>query len=152
MPSNRRLQIQLTPEEQAAFFRERRKAALATIDKDGFPHVVAMNYFARDGAFYMTSYGKAQKVVNVRRNPKVALMMESGDAYAELRGVMIRGHCEILEGEEAVRAAFATRQEAQANPSPVQPGAAASAPKRVVLKIVPEKVVSWDHRKLGGKY
>ena len=26
------------------------------------------------------------------------------------------------------------------------------APKRVVLKIVPEKVVSWDHRKLGGRY
>ena len=152
MPSNRRQQIQLTPDEQAAFFRERKKAALATIDKDGFPHVVAMNYFVRDGAFYMTSYGKAQKVVNVRRNPRVALMMESGDTYPELRGVMIRGHCEILEGDEAVRAAFEARQEAQANPSPVQPDAVASAPKRVVLKIVPEKVVSWDHRKLGGKY
>jgi hypothetical protein len=78
--------------------------------------------------------------------------MEAGDDYAELRGVMIRGHCEILEDEAAVRAAFETRAEAQANPSPVRPGARASAPKRVVLKLVPEKVVSWDHRKLGGKY
>ncbi len=152
MPSTRRQQIQLSPDEQAAFFRERKKAALATIDKDGFPHVVAMNYFARDGAFYMTSYGKAQKVVNVRRNAKVALMVESGDTYAELRGVMIRGRCEILESEEAVRAAFEGRAEAQSTPSPAQPGAQASAPKRVVLKIVPEKVISWDHRKLGGKY
>src|SRR5436853_6568959 len=149
MATNRRRQIQLSPDELAAFFRERKKAALATIGKDGFPHVVAMNYFARDGAFYMTSYGKAQKVVNVRRNPKVALMMESGDTYAELRGVMIRGHCEILEDERAVKAAFEGRVEAQSNPSPVQPGAQASAPKRVVLKIVPEKVISWDHRKLG---
>src|SRR5215467_2655788 len=98
MATNRRQQIQLSPDEQAAFFRERKKAALATIDKDGFPHVVAMNYFARGGAFYMTSYGKAQKVVNVRRNPRVALMIEAGDEYAELRGVMIRGRCEILEG------------------------------------------------------
>src|SRR5437773_12270125 len=152
MPTKGRPQIRLTPDEQAAFFREHKKAALATIDKDGFPHVVAMNYFARDGAFYMTSYGKAQKVVNVRRNPKVALMMETGDSYAELRGVMIRGHCEILEDERSVQAAFESRTEAQANPSPVQPGAVASAPKRVVLKIVPEKIVSWDHRKLGGKY
>jgi PPOX class probable F420-dependent enzyme len=152
MPTNRRQQIQLSPEEQAEFFRERKKAALATIDKDGFPHVVAMNYFERDGVFYMTSYGKAQKVVNIRRNPRVALMMEAGDDYTELRGVMIRGHCEILEGEDAVRAAFEGRAAAQANPSPVQPGARASAPKRVVLKIVPEKVVSWDHRKLGGRY
>jgi PPOX class probable F420-dependent enzyme len=152
MATNRRQQIRLSPDEQAAFFRERKKAALATIDKDGFPHVVAMNYFARDGAFYMTSYGKAQKVVNIRRNPKVALMMEAGDEYAELRGVMIRGRCEILEDEASVRAAFETRAAAQANPSPVQPGARASAPKRVVLKIVPEKIVSWDHRKLGGRY
>jgi PPOX class probable F420-dependent enzyme len=149
---SRRPQIQLSPEEQTAFFRERKKAAFATIDKDGFPHVVAMNYFARDGAFYMTSYGKAQKVVNVRRNPRVALMVEAGDSYAELRGVMIRGRCEILEDLDAVQAAFESRAEAQANPSPVQPGAVASAPKRVVLKIVPDKIVSWDHRKLGGRY
>ena len=32
-------------------------------------------------------------------NLKVALMMETGDNYAELRGVMIRGRCEIIEGE-----------------------------------------------------
>ena len=101
MATNRRQQIQLSPDEQAAFFRERKKAALATIDKDGFPHVVAMNYFARDGSFYMTSYGKAQKVVNIRRNPRVALMMEAGDEYAELRGVMVRGRCEILEAKPA---------------------------------------------------
>ena len=99
---NRRRQIQLTPDEQAAFFREQRKAALATLDQHGFPHVVAMNYFAKDGAFYMTSYAKAQKVVNIRRNPKVALMIEKGDAYAELRGVMVRGRCEIIEGASAI--------------------------------------------------
>src|SRR2546426_9553897 len=120
MPINRRQQIQLSPDEQTAFFRERKKAALATIDKDGFPHVVAMNYFARDGAFYMTSYGKAQKVVNIRRNPRVALMVEAGDEYAELRGVMIRGRCEILQGEASVRKAFGARAAAQATVSPVQ--------------------------------
>src|SRR5919205_2449275 len=117
MSMNRRRQIQLTPEEQAAFLREHRKAALATIDQHGFPHLVAMNFLAKDGAYYMTSYGKAQKVVNIRRNPKVALMVETGNSYGELRGVMIRGRCEILEGEGAVRAAFASRADAQADAS-----------------------------------
>ncbi len=144
--------IRLTPEEQAAFLRKNRKCALATLDQDGFPHIVAMNFAVRDGAFYMTSYGKAQKVLNIRRNPKVALMIEAGDEYAELRGVMVRGRCEILEDEASVRAAFEGRAAAQASPSPVQPGAQASVPKRVVLKIIPDKVVSWDHRKLGGLY
>ena len=79
-------------------------------------------------------------------------MIEAGDEYAELRGVMVRGRCEILEDEASVRAAFEGRAAAHASPSPVQPGARASAPKRAVLKIIPEKVVSWDHRKLGGRY
>ena len=48
-------------------------------------------------------------------------MIEAGDEYAELRGVMIRGRCEILEDEASVRAAFEARAGAQASASPVQP-------------------------------
>ena len=150
-PRHRREQIQLTPEEQATFLRQHHKAAFATIDKDGFPHVVGMNYVVKDGAFYMTSYGKAQKVLNVRRNPKVGLMVETGDSYAELQGVMVRGHCEIIEDPEAVKATFALRAEGQDTRAPT-PAAAASAPKRVVLKVLPRRVISWDHRKLDGRY
>jgi PPOX class probable F420-dependent enzyme len=144
--------IRLTSEEQAQFLRENRKCALATVDKDGFPHVVAMNFVARDGAYYMTSYGKAQKVVNVRRNPKVGLMVEAGSAYAELKGVMVRGHCEILEGEEAVHQVFAWSAEARGDTYKRPAAASSSAPKRVVLKIVPHKIMTWDHSKLGGRY
>src|SRR6266436_5413127 len=144
---DRRRQIQLSPDEQAVFLREHRKAALATIDKDGFPHMVAMNFYVEDGVFYMTSYGKAQKVVNIRRDPRVALMVEAGDKYSELRGVMVRGHCEIIEGAEAVRAAFAGMAEARGTTPSRPSGAGDSAPKRVVLKIIPEKITSWDHRK-----
>src|SRR6516165_3429436 len=152
MSMNRRRQIQLTPDEQEAFLRDHRKAALATIDQNGFPHLVAMNFLAKDGAFYMTSYAKAQKVVNIRRDPKVALMIESGNAYAELRGVTVRGHCQIIEGAEAVRAAFAGMAEARGAGPARASGSVDSAPKRVVLKIIPEKITSWDHRKLGGTY
>jgi PPOX class probable F420-dependent enzyme len=148
---NRRQQIKLTSDEQAVFLREHHKAALATIDGEGFPHVVGMNYFIKDGAFYMTSYGKAQKVVNIRRNPKVGLMVESGNIYSELRGVMVRGHCEVIEDLEAVQAAFASMAEARGTRAPSRE-AVQSAPKRVLLKIVPHKVVSWDHTKLGGRY
>src|SRR5246127_5980059 len=144
---NRRRQIQLSPDEQTAFFREQRKAALATLDQHGFPHIVAMNYFAKDGAFYMTSYAKAQKVLNIRRNPKVALMVETGTAYAELKGVMVRGHCEIIEGEDAVRQVFTWSAEARGDTYKRPTGASDSAPKRVVLKIVPHKTATWDHSK-----
>jgi PPOX class probable F420-dependent enzyme len=147
----RRDQIHFTPDEQQAFLREERKCSLATIGPDGFPHLVAMNFAHVDGAIVMTSYGKAQKVLNIRRDPRVAVMIETGKNYAELRGIMMRGRCEIVEGGEAVHAAF--RAMAEARGEAYAPRASgSSAPKRVVLKIVPEKVISWDHRKLGGTY
>jgi PPOX class probable F420-dependent enzyme len=151
MPMNRREAIQLTAAEQAAFLRDHQKAAFATLDKDGFPHVVGMNYLVKDGAFYMTSYGKAQKVVNVRRNPRVGLLVESGDSYSELRGVMVRGHCEIIDDVEAVKATFAAMAEARGARAPSR-DAVASAPKRVVLKVIPSRITSWDHGKLAGRY
>ena len=94
--------IRLTPDEQVQFLHDNRKCALATVDQHGFPHVVAMNFRERDGAYYMTSYGKAQKVLNIRRNPRVGIMVESGGAYAELKGVMVRGECELIEEPDRV--------------------------------------------------
>jgi PPOX class probable F420-dependent enzyme len=148
-PINRRRQIRMTAAEQAAFLQQNGKASLATLDRDGFPHVVAMGYFFADGAFYMTSYAKAQKVLNIRRNPRVGLMIERGDAYAELRGVMVRGTCEIIDETEAVRAAMRHRRGAGVRGSA---SAVDRAPKRVLLKVTPHKIASWDHAKLGGRY
>ena len=148
-PVARRRQIRLAAEEQTAFLRDHPKCALATIDRDGFPHVVAMGFYVEDGIFYMTSYAKAQKVLNIRRNPKVGLMIETGAFYAELKGVMVRGSCEIIEDVETVRAVMDHRR---GNPESGRRGALDSAPKRVVLKITPLKTASWDHAKLGGRY
>jgi nitroimidazol reductase NimA-like FMN-containing flavoprotein (pyridoxamine 5'-phosphate oxidase superfamily) len=142
--------IRLTPDEEAAFLRDNRKCALATIDQHGFPHDVAMNFRERDGAYYMTSYGKAQKVLNIRRNPKVGIMVESGRAYAELKGVMVRCEAEIIEDPATIAEVMSWLGEGRTTERPA--GAVRSAPKRVVLKITPHKTFTWDHSKLGGRY
>jgi nitroimidazol reductase NimA-like FMN-containing flavoprotein (pyridoxamine 5'-phosphate oxidase superfamily) len=142
--------IRLTPEEQVVFLRDNRKCALATVDREGFPHVVAMSFLYRDRAFYMSSYGKAQKVLNIQRNPKVGIMVESGNSYAELKGVMVRGDCEIIDEPDRVREIFSWLAEGRSSSRPS--GSGQSVPKRVVLKIVPYKLGSWDHSKLGGRY
>ena len=113
--------------------------------RDYLPEV----YRAGDGVIYMTSYGKAQKVLNIRRNPKVGVMIESGQTYADYRGVMIRGLCEIIDDPAAVER---TMRQMPGVRQAAPKGAINSAPKRVVLKIVPQKIASWDHTKLGGKY
>ncbi|HTV88529.1 MAG TPA: pyridoxamine 5'-phosphate oxidase family protein [Stellaceae bacterium] len=142
--------IRLTPDEQAAFLRSHKKCALATLDPGGMPHLVAMNFVFRDGAFYMTSYGKAQKVLNARRDPRVAVMVEAGSEYRELQGIMARGHCEIIDDPGRVRDVFAWLGEGRDTARPS--GSAQSVPKRVVMKITPQRIVSWDHSKLGGRY
>jgi nitroimidazol reductase NimA-like FMN-containing flavoprotein (pyridoxamine 5'-phosphate oxidase superfamily) len=149
---NRRNQITLTEREQAEILREVKKVALATIGKDGFPHLVMMNFVARDGAILMSSYAKAQKVVNIRQNPKVAVMAERGRHYGELQGIMIRGDCEIISDPAAVVETMrAIRGREAMGAEAVQIPAAVST-KRVILKVIPAKVATWDHRKLGGKY
>jgi nitroimidazol reductase NimA-like FMN-containing flavoprotein (pyridoxamine 5'-phosphate oxidase superfamily) len=148
----RREQIKLSAEDQTEFLRTARKAALATVDKDGFPHVVAMNFVARDGAILMTSYGKAQKVINIRRNPKVAVMVETGRTYSDLRGVMIRGECEIIEDLATVEATMRAIVQKDSGVVEIARGPLRSASKRVVLKVIAKKIASWDHSKLSGHY
>ena len=152
MAATGRPDIRLTPEEQAEFLRENRKCALATIDKDGFPHLVAMTFYEKDGAFWMTSYTRAQKIVNIRCNPRVGLMIEAGDSYGELQGVMVRGTCELIEGVEAVEAVFDEMAQRRDPHEPRPKRSSAVSTKRIVLKIVPHKIFTWDHRKLGGRY
>ena len=104
----RRNDIAMTASERAAYLHETRSMALSTMGKDGYPHIVAMSYMVEDGLIYMTSFRKAQKVVNIRRNPKVAVLVESGKQYAELKGVMIRGDCELID--DAVEEFFTSRR------------------------------------------
>ena len=148
---SRRPDIRMTSEEQETFLANAPKASLSTVDQHGFPHVVAMGFLAKDGEIYMTSFGKAQKVVNARRNPKVGVLIETGEHYAEYRGVMIRGTCEVIDQTEKVEEVMrASLGKDTGNAS--RTDAISHAAKRVVLKITPEKIATWDHAKLGGKY
>ncbi|MBM4258931.1 MAG: hypothetical protein FJ147_23895 [Deltaproteobacteria bacterium] len=148
---NRQSQIKMTPEESNKFLSEKaRTMMLCTIDKDGFPHAVAMAYMIKDGCVYMTSFKKAQKVVNARRNPQVAVMVETGTAYNELKGVMIRGRCEVIDEPDEV---FKIMREIRAfqeggTPTPASAVVQERAKKRAILKITPVKTTSWDHSKL----
>jgi general stress protein 26 len=103
----------------------------------------------------MTSFRKAQKVVNIRRNPKVAVMIESGKKYDELKGLMIRGRCEVIDDPDEVWKLMREIRTFQAGgvPPPADAVVQARAQKRAVLKIIPEKIASWDHSKLpAGVY
>ena len=158
--------IRMTQAEASEWLEKGDNCSLATIDRDGYPHIVAMAYAVDHGDIVMTSFAKAQKIINLRRNPHAAIMVESGKAYHMLKGVMVRGRAEIIENTEKVlevlslvsrRTAGASGSRAQQRAEdvndPIVQQARGLAAKRVVIRIHPEKWASWDHSKLPpGKY
>ena len=131
---------------------EGRTAMLATNGREGYPHLIAMWYAVKDGDLVMTTYGRSQKAVNIRRDPRATMMWEAGTAYNNLRGMMIRGRAEIIEDPkftyEVLR--LVGRKMSGVSSVPPEQNAAleAQATKRVVIRFHPEKFSSWDHSKM----
>ena len=152
---SRRDQIKMTPEEVEAFLQEQRTMSIATIAKDGRPHLVAMWYAFLEGVPCFWTFAKSQKVVNLRRDPRITCMVEAGDTYDQLRGVELIAHANISGDPEEVLlfgvAEFERYQGIKMNEA-ILPQVERMANKRVVVKIEVERIVSWDHRKLGGTY
>lgn len=150
-----RKQIALTPEERRAYLTAARTIILCTHGPKGYPHTVAMWFVVdADETVWMTTYGKSQKAVNIRRNPKVALLVESGTKYNELKGVLIRGDAELLPDPEVVLGVLKRVHEKMVGSFPpgVDEAMRAQAVKRVAIKVTPQRISSWDHAKLGGAY
>ena len=153
---SKRASIALTSEETAELLASPRVLLLCTVGPDGLPDPLPMWYVLDEtGAVLMTTYGKSQKVVNLRRDPRAVGVVEDGTDYLELRGVQITGHVEIEEDTAAVAATMAevARRYQGIEPQGQQAAGlhaalAAQAAKRVRLCLVPDKFVSWDHSKL----
>ncbi len=151
---NRRNLIRMTNDEIRAFLEGERILQVATIDHDGFPHLVAMWYVLIKNEITFWTYAKSQKAVNLRRDPRLTCMVEAGEHYAELRGVQIKGNALISDDREVVQKVGETIWERYTGPlnESTRPMVTAQAAKRVVITVKPVEIVSWDHRKLGGGY
>jgi PPOX class probable F420-dependent enzyme len=153
MPS-RRDQIKMTPAEVDAFLAERHTMNVATIGPTGHPHVVAMWYGFVDGQPAFWTFGRSQKILNLRRDPKITALVEDGETYSELRGVELVGSARIVEDPVEIFAIGAAVAERYTGPvTEASRGfIEAQATKRLGVVIDVEHSVTWDHRKLGGTY
>ncbi|MFB4312989.1 pyridoxamine 5'-phosphate oxidase family protein [Actinomadura sp. 21ATH] len=157
MAGSRREQIRMTDAEVAAYLAESSKVQVATLGKDGAPHLVTMFYALLDGKIAFSTYRTSQKVVNLRRDPTMTCLVEDGTEYSELRGVSLYGKGRIVDDPEVrlqVGAVVGARLAGLPVPemgAPLDPafkeGLERSLAKRVIIVMEPDRVVSWDHRK-----
>ena len=147
-----RERIRMTDAEIAAFLEEPHKMQLATINPDGTPHLVTMYYAVFDGRLGFWTYRTSQKARNLERDPRTTCLVETGEGYDQLRGVSVNGTVARIEDVEGIRTvgdrvykryvgelgeALDGFLDQQAN-------------KRWAYLVTPQKVATWDHRKLAA--
>ncbi len=156
-----RKDITMRPAEVLDFLEVGRTLIVTTLGPNGWPHVAPMWYAVQDGKVVFRSFTKSQKIVNLRRDPRLTVLLEKGDAYAELQGVMIKGTATLVEDPARVLELYGELSGCYASvgTEPVKlEGAALEeafgrfASKNTGVIVEPEKVISWDHTKLGGDY
>ncbi len=158
--SKRRDVIKMTDAEVDAFLHETHNMAAASYGPNGRIHVVAMWYGFVGDDLAMWSFRKAQKVLNVTRDPRCTWLVEDGDSdYSQLRGVEVSGRAEIIDDPAYVKEIGWSLQERYVGITRDSEAGAGmdaflddQATKRVAIKMHIDHLASWDHRKLGGTY
>jgi PPOX class probable F420-dependent enzyme len=149
----------MTDDEIWRFLAPSRTAVLSTLGRDGFPHTVAMWFVPIEdhGEVRMWAYTKSQKIRNLQRDPRCSVMVEEGDTYDRLKGVLVQGHAQLIDDPAEIekigrllydRYTFpVTGIEVDAGPH-IEIRRQASKRKGIVIPM--ENVASWDHSRLSA--
>ena len=145
----------MTADEVLGFLEESRTAVLATWGEDGYPHQAAMWYLPAGNELEMWTYRKSQKARNLQRNARCSVLVERGESYGELRGVLVKGQARLTDSYEEVAGIGRRLYDRYTLPHtrvPLEQGPQVEidrqAHKRIGIILPLEDVASWDHSKL----
>ncbi len=144
--------VKLTEHELAEFLDTNMKVQVATNGPDGHPHLTTLFYVMVDGQMFFWTYGKSQKIQNLRRDPRITCLVEDGVDYFELRGATIFGTARLVEDYDQLVDLGGRVATVMAHGEDLgelgEQIVAQQARKRVGVIVEPQKIASWDHRKM----
>lgn len=152
MPHHRAA-IAMTPDEVTEFLAAGRVLVLVTTGPDGLGAPVPMWYeLDAERRICMRTYARSQKVRNLRRDPRFSALVESGTRYGELRGVQLTGRVELIDDQDWIADTYVrllAKYEGLdlRHALAVRAAAHERAAKQVGIRLLPDRVVSWDHAK-----
>ena len=149
-----RRDISMSEDEIAILLHEGRDLQVATNGHDGYPHLTTLWYSIVDGAVSFRSFTKSQRIVNLQRDPRLTVLVEAGEDYSELRGVMIQGTAALDADPDRVMATYLAVTRKMQGPDVTVEAVEAMfgrfRDKNTVVTVHPDRIISWDHRSLTG--
>jgi hypothetical protein len=143
--------IALTPDERDAYLLEQRTCRVGSIGPDGRPHVSALWYVWDGTALWLNSLSNSQRWANLMRAPQVSVLIDSGEGYMELKGVELVGTVEVVG--EVPRTSVPNAELAESERlfgEKYAGGTFAPDGRHAWLRLVPDKILSWDFTKMAG--
>lgn len=156
-----RKNITMSQSEMDEFLAEGHTLLVSSIGADGYPHIAPMWYVIDSGKIVFRSFTKSQKIVNLQRDPKLSVLIEVGESYDELRGLMIRGTAKLVTdpgyilkiyGTLAAKYAMIGGAPQELTDEELESAFGRFSSKNTAVVVEPVKIATWDHRKLGGSY
>ena len=129
--------VRMSDREVAGFLNDNLKVQVASIGRDGTPHLTTLFYVVLDGRIAFWTYARSQKIRNLERDPRISCLVEDGIDYFELRGVSMTGRAEIVRAKSLDELGDFGRATVEKQVT-----------KRVAVVVHPDHVASWDHRKM----
>jgi PPOX class probable F420-dependent enzyme len=147
--------IRMGEGEVSAFLADHLKVQVASLGRDGAPHLTTLFYVLLEGRVAFWTYARSQKIRNLERDPRLSALVEDGTAYDELRGVSITGRAELVRDPDlvweiglGVAVRMLGARDADALGDLGRDVVEQQVPKRVGVVVHPEQVASWDHSKM----
>ena len=151
MASSRRA-VSMSDAEIRDFLASNMKVQVASIGRDGMPHLTTLFYVVLDGRICFWTYATSQKVRNLERDPRISALVETGDDYEELAGVSVQGTAEIVRDADGIRRIGTAVVAAMSGGADLgdlgRDIVEHQVTKRVGIVVTPTKVASWDHAKM----
>jgi PPOX class probable F420-dependent enzyme len=144
--------LRMNDDEVRALFDACHRMYVATNNPDGTTHLVPMAYMWFDDRLAFWTDPASQKVKNLRRDPRITCLVETGNAVEEFRAVQIIGRAEVIDDLATSTRAGEVLTGRYAGPldDELRAYVASLAAVRAVVLVTPDRTVSWDHRKLAG--
>lgn len=140
-----KLDLSLTPRELEDHMRAGRTVRVATVGRDGDPHVVPLWFVWHDRTLFLNSTLGNPTVENMLRTGRAAGVVDDGESYDVLRGAELTGRVERADEDPRLPEVERAWSEKYlgGNEPPYRRWR-----DRVWLRLVPDRSSSWDFRKI----